>query len=70
MKQVMVKCRYCGKSIKNTEAFDPHTRKTPLYYCNEEEYEREQQEKKDKKRGLIFIFSEYNNNPVVNVHHG
>ena len=48
MKQVMVKCRYCGKPIKNTEAFDPHTRKTPLYYCNKEEYEREQQEKKDK----------------------
>lgn len=41
----IIKCRYCGKSISKDTAYDPHVTKTPKYYCNEQEYLKEQEEK-------------------------
>ena len=50
----MVTCKYCGKKIDKTTAYSTTT-KVPKYYCNEEEYLKEKQEKEDSKKVVCKI---------------
>ena len=50
----MVTCKYCGKKIDKTTAYSTTT-KVPKYYCNEEEYLKEKQEKEDNKKVVCKI---------------